>query len=377
MSDRLAFAAAHVAFHDSYADAPHSTVRPGRPDELTEHIDWETTLALRERLDRLGFGIAEAMDTAQRFELGWSNARELIRRTSERELANGFVAGAGLDDLGDDAPRTRKLDAIIEQARYIQDRGGAVVLLPLAFLTRTRASETEFFGFYRDLIDELDGPLCLHWLGEMFHPDLAGYFPGESFDAICGYAPEKVRGAKLSLLDAQREVELRRRLAEREQLLFTGDDFHFARLILGGDAQGAELASPIKTVRFGAREVPFGDFSHALLGVLDAVAAPMSRALAALSSGRAADYLELALPCEQLGRALFEAPTQHYKAGLAFLSWIAGNQPNPLLANHQQRCRDRAHYERVLELAIAAEVIPDIDAARARWRSGEELLGSA
>jgi hypothetical protein len=53
---RIAFAAAHVVVD------PVRTVEP-----LTHPvIDWEATLAYREHLWSLGFGVAEAMDTAQR-----------------------------------------------------------------------------------------------------------------------------------------------------------------------------------------------------------------------------------------------------------------------------------------------------------------------
>ncbi len=64
---RRAFAAAHVA---------------AGPDG---EIDWTATLAFREHLWEHGFGVAEAMDTAQRgMGLSWPQARELINRSAAR-----------------------------------------------------------------------------------------------------------------------------------------------------------------------------------------------------------------------------------------------------------------------------------------------------
>jgi hypothetical protein len=111
---RIAFAAAHVV-----------------ADPLAEHdpwlapaIDWETTLKFRHRLWDLGLGVAEAMDTAQRgMGLGWSEAKELIRRAQveARSRDDALIAyGAGTDHLlpGPDV----SIDDII--AAYEEHRGG-------------------------------------------------------------------------------------------------------------------------------------------------------------------------------------------------------------------------------------------------------------
>src|SRR5437588_11727465 len=90
---RKALAAAHVV-----AD-PLSTKEPW----LDAAIDWDATLAYRRHLWSWGFGIAEAMDTAQRgMGLDWANSLELIRRTVDEAAAfgGGLVAsGAGTDHL--------------------------------------------------------------------------------------------------------------------------------------------------------------------------------------------------------------------------------------------------------------------------------------
>ncbi|HUN67447.1 MAG TPA: DUF993 family protein, partial [Burkholderiales bacterium] len=71
---RIAYAAAHVV-----AD-PLSAKEPW----LEAAIDWDATIAYRRHLASWGFGIAEAMDTAQRgMGLDWANSLELVRRTLE------------------------------------------------------------------------------------------------------------------------------------------------------------------------------------------------------------------------------------------------------------------------------------------------------
>ena len=70
--NRVAFAAAHVVA-DPLAEAD---------PWLDAAIDWEATLAYRHHLWSLGFGVAEAMDTAQRgMGLDWKMALELIKRS--------------------------------------------------------------------------------------------------------------------------------------------------------------------------------------------------------------------------------------------------------------------------------------------------------
>ena len=79
--NRSVYAAAHVVID------PLATTHPwdGPPA-----IDWEATLAFREHLYRLGFKVAEAMDTAQRgMGLDWPSARELIQRSARHARAVG------------------------------------------------------------------------------------------------------------------------------------------------------------------------------------------------------------------------------------------------------------------------------------------------
>src|SRR6185436_3267556 len=91
--NRVAFAAAHVV-----AD-PRAAIDPW----LETAIDWDATLAFRRHLWSHGFGVAEAMDTAQRgMGLDWPTSLELIRRSvAEARSVPGAVvfSGAGTDHL--------------------------------------------------------------------------------------------------------------------------------------------------------------------------------------------------------------------------------------------------------------------------------------
>jgi len=353
---RLAFAAAHIVMKESYRDLGHSVDSPGEPETIATHIDWDGTMDLRRFLDKQGFGVAEAMDTAQRFSLGWPLARELIERCGSLDLGNGFMAGAGEDSGNGDEGL---VDGVVHQARTIQKAGGWVILLPLPSLCLKGAGEDEYVRVYESIISRLEGPLFIHWLGEMFLPELAGYFPGNSFGKVMALDPGKVRGVKLSLLDADREIRIRRMLMENDQIVLTGDDLHFTDLIMGDN-------SVQKQIQIGHREVGLGDFSHALLGILDAVAVPAGLALRALGQGHVETYRELMNPLESLSRTVFEAPTCFYKTGLAFLSWLDARQSNRMLINREDLARSDDYLLRVLRDAVSARVIqsPTVAAER-------------
>lgn len=347
------------------AAAAHLILRPGAPahdrSQLLSSIDFDATIAFRRELASLGFSIAEAMDTAQRFEIGWPVARELIRRTGAARLSHGFIAGAGQDDCPDPRDRDALVTNVVGQAREIQRAGGFVILLPLPVLCELGASEEDYVDVYRRIIGDLYGPIFLHWLGPMFMPALRGYFPGRSFERILELEPEKVRGAKLSLLDADYERRVRAAMRARDQIVLTGDDHHFADLIDG--------PKPQRRIERDGFPLAIGDFSHGLLGVFDAIARPASLALRYLAHGDRANYRALMTPLEEVGRIAFEDPTRHYKAGLAFLSWLRGRQSEFRLVNGVEHERSLDHYLRLAASAAAAGLFEDAPLAAERLRS--------
>src|SRR5215211_5909882 len=118
-SPRVVYAAAHVVA-DPYA--------PGVP-WLRASVDWDATIAFRSHLWRLGFKVAEAMDTSQRgMGFDWPMARELIRRSIRAARAEGgdLASGAGTDHL--DPLAADSLDDVIrgyeEQVGFIEGEGG-------------------------------------------------------------------------------------------------------------------------------------------------------------------------------------------------------------------------------------------------------------
>ncbi|MCH2132222.1 MAG: dihydrodipicolinate synthase family protein [Phycisphaerales bacterium] len=356
---RVVQAAAHVVMQPSYAAVDHSTGSPGHPDEIAQHVDWEATMAFRSHLAAHGFGIAEAMDTAQRFELGWTAARELIRRCGDLRLPTGFVAGASVDHLDEVSTPSQLIDGVIEQVGIIQAAGGIAVLLPMPLLTRWQADEQQYVDVYTAIIDGCEGPLITHWLGEMFLPELAGYFPGDSFLRIMRHDPTTVRAAKLSLLDPNVERRLAHELRQQDQFMLTGDDYNFAPLLTG-------VGTPDGQTSLGDIPVPLGPFSHGLLGIFDGIAAPAEIGLRALAAGHRDDAMMVLMACQQLGRAIFEPPVHRYKAGLAFLAWLNGHQDTFDLVNHVQRERSLDHYAMVLQLAADAGALTDVETATDR-----------
>jgi hypothetical protein len=334
---RRVYAAAHVA-------------ATGGPDG--EVIDWESTMRFREHLWAHGFGVAEAMDTAQRgMGLPWAQARELIARSAVRAAALGrtLACGAGTDQLadGESCPIPRIIDAYGEQMGFVQSTGAEVILMASRALAASARGPRDYLDVYGELLRQAERPVILHWLGEAFDPALRGYWGSASFGAavrtvleLVELSGDKVDGVKLSVLDAGREAALRRRLPAGVRL-YTGDDFGYAELIRG-DAQG---------------------HSDALLGTFAAITAPAAAALAALDRGDLAGYDAAMAPTVPLSRAIFEPPTFNYKVGVAFLAWLNGFQPEFAMLGGLQRRRPARHLIRVFELAAAARALTDPELA--------------
>jgi hypothetical protein len=331
---RRAYAAAHVAAAGG------------------EVVDWESTMRFRDHLWAHGFGVAEAMDTAQRgMGLSWGQARELIARSAARAAErNGVLAcGAGTDQLpdGESHPIPRIIDAYAEQVGFVQSTGAGVILMASRALAASARGPGDYLDVYGELLRQAERPVILHWLGEAFDPALRGYWGAAEFGAAADTVLElidraggKVDGVKLSLLDASRELALRRRLPAGVRL-YSGDDFNYAELIRG-DGQG---------------------HSDALLGVFAAITAPAAAALAALDRGDLASYDAAMAPTVPLSRLIFEPPTFNYKVGVAFLAWLNGFQPEFAMLGGLQRRRPARHLIRVFERAAAARALTDPELA--------------
>jgi hypothetical protein len=209
---------------------------------------------------------------------------------------------------------------------------------------------------YSRILSQLQRPAILHWLGEMFDAQLAGYWGSRdvacAMDACLGLIGEhasRIDGIKISLLDAGREIEMRRRLPGGVRM-YTGDDFNYDSLIRGD----------------GQR------YSDALLGIFDAIAPAASAALQALDLGDTGGFDCIMAPTIALSRVIFEAPTYLYKTGIVFLAWLNGHQERFRMVGGMETARSVEHLSKLLVLAEAAGVLADPEMACVRMR---ELVG--
>jgi len=333
---RIAYAAAHVV-----AD-PRSAKEPW----LEAAIDWDATVAYRRHLSSWGFGIAEAMDTAQRgMGLDWPNSLELIRRTLESVPGAVVASGAGTDHINLNS--NLKIENIIaayeEQCSAIEKLNGRIILMASRALAASAKSPDDYAKVYDRILGQVKQPVIIHWLGEMFDPALAGYWGKQDhYQAmdICLSVIEKnkgkVDGIKISLLDKDKEIAMRRKLPKGVRM-YTGDDFNFAELI-EGDALG---------------------YSDALLGIFDSIAPAASQALSFLSQNKIDKYHEVLEPTVPLSRHIFQAPTRFYKTGVVFMAWLNGHQEHFTMVGGQQSARNVQHLAELFRLADAAGLLQD------------------
>jgi hypothetical protein len=342
---RKALAAAHVV-----AD-PRSTKEPW----LEAAIDWDATIDYRKHLWSWGFGVAEAMDTAQRgMGLDWDNSLELIKRSIQ--AAKGVSGAEVWSGAGTDHVSKTNLEGVIaayeEQCAAIEKLGGRIILMASRALCASAKSPDEYAKVYDRILSQVKQPVIIHWLGEMFDPALEGYWGKADHYAAMEVCLEvlnrnasKVDGIKISLLDKGKEIAMRRKLP-RGVRMYTGDDFNFAELI-EGDAQG---------------------YSDALLGIFDSIAPAASQALSFLAKNETANYHEVLAPTVPLSRHIFCAPTRFYKTGVVFMAWLNGHQDHFVMVGGQQSARHVLHLAELFRLADAAGLLGDPPLACARMK---------
>ncbi|MEU1008462.1 dihydrodipicolinate synthase family protein [Streptomyces sp. NPDC005890] len=350
-ASRTVFSAAHVVA-DPYAD-----VSPDSPAA----VDWDATLAFRRHLWSHGLGVAEAMDTAQRgMGLDWAGAAELIRRSAAEARAVGgrIACGVGTDQLTAGSPAGIRA-AYEEQLAVVEEAGAQAVLMASRALAAAAKGPEDYLEIYGHLLRQAAEPVILHWLGPMFDPALEGYWGSADLDAatetfleVIAAHPDKVDGVKISLLDAQREIDLRRRLPQGVRC-YTGDDFNYPELIAGDD-QG---------------------FSHALLGIFDPLGPLAAQAVRVLDTGDVKGFRELLDPTVALSRHLFQPPTRFYKTGVVLLAWLAGHQSHFVMVGGLQSARSLPHLARAYELADSLGLFPDPKLAEERMKSLLSVYG--
>ena len=345
--NRVAFAAAHVvadplAESNPWLDAP---------------IDWDRTIAFREHLWDLGFGVAEAMDTAQRgMGMSWPDSLELIRRSvAAAKPRKGVVfSGAGTDHLAPEAAKSIAdvIRAYEEQIEAIEKCGGRIIMMASRALARIGKSADDYAKVYDRVLAQVREPVIIHWLGDMFDPALNGYWGTADLDAamktavaIINKNAKKIDGVKVSLLDKDKEIVMRRQLADGV-LMYTGDDFNYAELIAGDDK----------------------GYSHALLGIFDAIAPAASAALVALAANDRKTFEDILAPTVPLSRHIFRNPTRFYKTGVVFMAYLNGHQDHFTMIGGQESTRSTLHLADIFRLADAAGLLRDPELAVARMQ---------
>ncbi|QND70495.1 dihydrodipicolinate synthase family protein [Tardiphaga robiniae] len=346
--NRIAFSAAHIV-----AD-PLAECDPW----LNQTIDWDRTIAFREHVWDLGLGVAEAMDTAQRgMGMDWPTSLELITRSVAAAKPRGALvfSGAGTDHLAvEDA---RSIDDVIkayeQQFEAIEKVGGRIILMASRALAKLGKNAEDYGRVYDRILSQSKQPVIIHWLGDMFDPALANYWGTPSLDTAMDIAVDvinrnaaKVDGVKVSLLDAQREIDMRRRLDPKVKM-YTGDDFNYAELIAGDD----------------------NGFSHALLGIFDAIAPAASYALSRLAAGDEAGFHDVLGPTVPLSRHIFKAPTRFYKTGIVFMAYLNGHQDHFTMIGGQESTRSTQHLAELFRLADKAGLLANPELATQRMKA--------
>jgi Protein of unknown function (DUF993) len=347
--NRVAFSAAHVV------SDPRADIDPW----LSAAIDWDWTIAFREHIWDLGLGVAEAMDTAQRgMGLDWPTSLELIRRSVAAAKARGgalVFSGAGTDHLAAEEANSLGdvIDAYEEQVAAIEKAGGRIILMASRALAKLARHPEDYARVYDRVLSQVAEPVIIHWLGDMFDPALAGYWGTsdlaqamETAVGIINAHAAKVDGVKISLLDKQREIDMRRKLATGVKM-YTGDDFNYAELI-AGDAQG---------------------YSHALLGIFDAIAPAASYALARLAASDTRGFHDVLGPTVPLSRHIFKSPTRFYKTGIVFMAYLNGHQDHFTMVGGQESARSTLHLAELFKLADQAGLLANPELATRRMKA--------
>jgi hypothetical protein len=346
--NRIAYAAAHVVADPLAAVDPSSEAA----------VDWERTIAFRRYLWSLGLGVAEAMDTAQRgMGLDWPRSLELIRHSLDaaKHVPGAMIAsGAGTDQLepGPSVTIDQVIAAYEEQCAAIEKLGGHLVLMASRALAKSARTPEDYAEVYGRVLRQVKEPVIIHWLGDMFDPALAGYWGRAATEramdvalAIIAEHAAKIDGVKISLLDKDKEIAMRRRLPKGVRM-YTGDDFNYAELI-AGDTQG---------------------HSDALLGIFGAIAPAAAAALGALSRDDTAGFHAIFAPTVNLSRHIFEAPTRFYKTGIVFMAYLNGLQDHFTMVGGQESARSTLHLAELFRLADAAGLLGDAERAASRMR---------
>ena len=353
LTARRAFAAAHVVADPLAENTPVSGA----------HLDWEATLAFRRHLWSWGLSVAEAMDTAQRgMGLDWPVTRELIKRSlaEARSFGGDIACGANTDQDPEAAlDLNGVVNAYLEQLELIEGEGGQAVVMASRHLAAIARGPEAYQDVYGRILGQVKQPVIIHWLGEMFDPALRGYWGSadldqaqEHFLSLLADNADKIDGVKISLLDKDRELYLRKSLPEGVRM-YTGDDFNYPELILGDGTH----------------------HSDTFLGAFDLIAPAASSAIQALEDGDVNRFEAILSPTVPLARHVFGEPTFYYKTGVVFMAYLNGHQDHFKMVNGLESARSVVNLSEQFVLADRAGLLDDPARAASRMAALLELAG--
>ena len=99
---------------------------------------------------------------------------------------------------------------------FVEAAGSQVILMASRQLAALADNAEDYLQVYSSVLAEATRPVILHWLGEMFDPQLSGYWGStdiptatRTFLDLVREHSAKVDGVKVSLLSADHEQELR------------------------------------------------------------------------------------------------------------------------------------------------------------------------
>ena len=293
------------------------------------------------------------MDATQRgMGLDWDAAFEFIGRT-RKEFPDALVFnGAVTGHLGIGAART--LDDIMRaymlQIEAIRRIVGRFTLMVSREICRIAGGPEDYEHVHDRILPASDRPVILHWLGEMFDPQLRGYWGSENFEESLDFALGSINrnrtwvdGIKISLLDKNREIAMRRRPPSSVRM-YTGDDFNYPELIAGDDR----------------------GYSHALLGAFDPLAPAAALAVSRLASGNLDRFHRILDPTVPLSRLIFRTPTRYYNTGVVFLSWLNGFRGHFIMPGGGQSMRPLLCFSDIFRLADTCGLLRDPELATRR-----------
>ena len=138
------------------------------------------------------------------------------QRRAGRRAGARIASGAGTDHRTTLDTVEEVIAAYPEQVAFVESTGSQVILMASRHLAAVAGGAEDYLKVYDRILAQVSSPVILHWLGEVFDPQLRGYWGSADVDPATNTFLELVRehaakvdGVKVSLLSAEHETGLR------------------------------------------------------------------------------------------------------------------------------------------------------------------------